>query len=393
MKAVVELLSDLVRIPSPSAVSNRAVVDYAVRILDDLGWTARELPYRDPCGVEKVNCIAAPPGQDASTPDADLVFMCHTDTVPYALDWPRALDPFVAGGHLHGCGSCDVKGFLACILAAVSQADPSRLPGGLRIVMTAEEEIGCVGAAHLIAQGALRPRRIIIGEPTSLHPARAGKGYCLAEITVTGREAHSAHPQQGASAILRAARLITAIEELAVSREQYLDSFFDPPTTTVNIGTIQGGTAKNIVPGTCRFELEWRPIPGESPDTFLPEVVTPAVTKATLEILAAGRKRMSQEGPGLKVEITPRRQQPGFATAADAPLVHTLESLTGRPAVSIPFGSEASLFAPLAEEVVVLGPGDMRTAHSPRECVPIAELEEAVACFAALLRGDSAGAA
>ena len=82
-------------------------------------------------------------------------------------------------------------------------------------MLTAEEEIGCIGAAGLVADNALRPRRMIIGEPTSLHPARAGKGYCLAEVTVWGKEAHSAHPQQGVSAIYNAARLISAIEEFA----------------------------------------------------------------------------------------------------------------------------------------------------------------------------------
>ena len=133
-------------------------------------------------------------------------------------------------------------------------------------VLTAEEEIGCIGASRLVADNALRPRRMIIGEPTSLRPARAGKGYCLAEVTVWGKEAHSAHPQQGVSAIYHAARLITAIEELAGPLATETHSFFEPAFTTVNIGTIEGGTAKNVVPGLCRFQLEWRPIPGQSPN-------------------------------------------------------------------------------------------------------------------------------
>jgi acetylornithine deacetylase len=80
------------------------------------------------------------------------------------------------------------------------------------------------------------------------------------------------------------------------------------------------------------------------------------------------------------------RQQAGFETSADAALVRSIETLTGRPAISIPFGSEASIFAPIAEEVVVFGPGDMRTAHSSRECVPVAELDEAVACLSSLMK-------
>lgn len=204
MTSVVEHLSNLIRIPSNSAVSNRPVVEYAAEILHSLGWTTRALPYRDPQQIEKLNLIAAPPGQNISAHNADLVLMCHTDTVPFAPEWERALDPFISDGHLHGCGACDVKGFLACILAAIS-TEP-RFIDDLRIVLTADEEIGCIGASHLLADNAVRPRRVIIGEPTQLHPARAGKGYCLAEVTVTGKEAHSAHPEQGVSAIYHAAR-------------------------------------------------------------------------------------------------------------------------------------------------------------------------------------------
>jgi acetylornithine deacetylase len=331
------------------------------------------LPYKNTAKVEQVNLIAAPPGQDVAHRDVDLVFMCHTDTVPYAAEWAAALDPLLKDGNLHGCGACDVKGFLACLLAAISQSDPTKLPDGLRLVLTAEEEIGCIGASRLVADNALRPRRMIIGEPTSLRPARAGKGYCLAEVTLRGKEAHSAHPQQGVSAIYSAAKLISAIEEFSAQLAGDTHSFFEPGFTTVNVGTIEGGTAKNVVPGLCRFQLEWRPIPGQPPN---------AVFASTERII----ERLQQSIPQFHAEIKLLRRQPGFETSADAPLVRTAEALTGRSAISIPFGSEASIFSPLAEEVVVFGPGDMRTAHSSREYVPIAELEQAVDCLTALMK-------
>jgi acetylornithine deacetylase len=373
MSSAAEYLADLVRISSPSAVSNRPIVDYAAEALHALGWITRAALYRDPDGVEKVNLIAAPPRQNPSDPAVDLVLMCHTDTVPYAADWPDALNPIVRDGHLHGCGSCDVKAFLACALAAASAIDPSHFLSGLRIVLTADEEIGCMGASHLVADRALHPRRMIIGEPTMLHPARAGKGYCLAEVIVHGREAHSAHPAQGASAICHAARIITAIEDLAAQFAGEQHPFFHPGFTTINIGTIQGGAAKNIVPGLCRFQLEWRPIPGQPADA-----VFHCVTELVANLDAA------QKGP--RSEVRPVRQQPGFETPAASPLVRRMESLSARPAVSVPFGTEASVFAPLAEEIVVFGPGDMRTAHSNRECVPLAELDEAAAMLRALMQ-------
>ncbi|WP_263368832.1 acetylornithine deacetylase [Edaphobacter bradus] len=373
MTTVVEHLENLIRIPSVSSLSNRPVAEYAVRVLNDAHWNTRLMTYVDPAGLEKVNLIAAPHRQDPEDPEADLVFMCHTDTVPYAADWARALDPFVLDGLLYGCGACDVKGFLACLLTAISESHMAELGSGLRLVLTADEEIGCLGVKRFIAADLIKPRRVVIGEPTSLHPARAGKGYCLAEVTILGEEAHSAHPHQGKSAIYGAARFITAIEEHSTQLAAEQNDFFIPGYTTINVGTIMGGTAKNIVPGQCKFQVEWRPLPGASGNSVLQSITRIA-------------ERMKVADPSFKSEIKVLRQQAGFETAEDSHLVRSIETLTQRSATSIPFGSEASVLASVANEVVVFGPGDMRTAHSRRECVPLSELHEAVCCIKSLMQ-------
>ncbi|HTF42601.1 MAG TPA: acetylornithine deacetylase [Terriglobales bacterium] len=372
MKTVVEHLSNLIRIPSPSFLSNRPIIDYAVNALREAQWHSREIIYRDAAGVEKVNLIAAPPEQDLDNITAELALMCHTDTVPYSIDWPQALEPHIADGLLHGCGACDVKGFLACLLTSIAESDSSKLIDGLRLILTADEEIGCVGAAHLVMSRLIKPRRVVIGEPTSLHPARAGKGYCLAEVTVFGEEAHSALPHKGRSAIYRAARLVTAIEEYGSLLAEEQHPLFSPDFTTLNIGTIQGGTAKNIIAGQCKFQLEWRPIPGQAEGT-----VPSAVSRMADSLRGAD--------PNFRYELQTLRHQTGFETAASSKLVRSIEAITGRAATSIPFGSEASLLAPMAEEVVVFGPGDMQTAHSNRECVALNELDEAVECLQSLM--------
>lgn len=374
MTSVAEHLANLVRIPSVSHLSNRPLIEYAVGVLREAQWQTRELPYRDAGGVEKVNLIAAPGGESMIDPAAQMAFFCHTDTVPYAADWAGATDPLVRDGFLHGCGAADVKGFLACLLVAAGES--SKLIPGLRLVLTADEEVGCIGATRLLDSGAIRPRRAVVGEPTSLHPARAGKGYCLADVIVFGQEAHSALPQSGASAIYRAARLISAIEQFAGELENQQHPFFSPPFTTLNVGTIQGGTAKNVIAGECRFQLEWRPIPGQQPGV-VPDIVSALVAKLQIK------------DPGFRSSIDITRQQGGFETPADAPLVRSMQALTGRKPVSIPFGSEASVLAAFAEEVVVFGPGDMRTAHSSRERVPVNELDEGVEILKALMMGES----
>ena len=372
MTTAADHLLNLIRIPSVSSSSNREVIEYARRALCLIGWNTREVMYLDENKIEKVNLIAAPPQQDVTDHLVDLAFVCHTDTVPFASSWRNALSPIIKDGLIYGCGACDVKGFLACLLQAASSPVRGRWIEGLRIVLTADEEIGCLGAKHLLACNALRPKRLVIGEPTSLRVARAGKGYCLSEIIVYGTEAHSAHPDQGVSAIYAASRLIRSIEFLAEELAKETHELFSPSITSLNIGTIQGGTAKNIIPGECRFLIEWRPIPG-LPASRIPDA------------LQAFADELQTQDHRLKVTIHHLRQQSGFETAEDASLVGALVRLTGRPATSIPFGSEASLFAPVAEQTVVFGPGDMRTAHSEREVVSAAELDEAVAILQRLM--------
>ena len=150
------------------------------------------------------------------------------------------------------------------------------------------------------------------------------------------------------------------------------DDLFDPPWTTFNVGVVQGGTAKNIVPGECRFLVEWRPLPDEDSTAAL----------AWLKELAAETER---EYSGCEVRVDGRRAEAGFMYSAESHLVRALADQLGQKPTGIPFGSEATRFAKVADEVVVLGPGDMRTAHSDRECIAIAELEAWAACVRQLL--------
>ena len=310
MTPVVEHLENLIRIPSVSSMSNLPVIEYAEQMLHTAGWQTLRHAYKDAAYEEKINLIAAPPGHAVINSAVDTAFICHTDTVPYASTWAGALSPTEQNGFLHGCGACDVKGFLACLLASAESVD-TQTRANIRIVLTADEEIGCIGAKHLLAANLLQPKRLVIGEPTSLHPARAGKGYCLGRMTVTGKEAHSAHPERGASAINAAAHLLVALEELAAQLTTTSNPFFAPPFTTLNIGTIQGGSAKNIIPGTCSFLVEWRPIPRQA-SSQVPDF---------LEAAIAYQRR---KNPRISYDFIIERQQPVFETPLDSPLVQSI---------------------------------------------------------------------
>ncbi len=293
----------------------------------------------------------------------ELALVGHTDTVPYDPNWTEATNLTERDGKLYGRGSCDTKGFIAAALTAVESIDLSKLKKPLALVFTADEEIGLIGAKQLAQQKALKPRYSIVGEPTSLKPIRAGKGYSLAEVVVKGREAHSAYPALGASAIYRAARLVTRLETIADDLKQLVHPAFDPPFTTLNIGLIRGGSAKNILAGECRFTLEWRPIPTQ-PSSHVLNLVKAAIADE------------QRNDPDFECEIQPTRADFGFETASDSPLISLLEEATGIESGTVAFGTEAAQMMSLGSESVVIGPGDIREAHRTGEFVPVDQLEK-----------------
>jgi acetylornithine deacetylase len=345
---VEEILLELVAIPSVSAMSNAPVIDYAEKHL--AGWRIKRYPYRDAAGVEKINLVATTgPGI------AELALVCHTDTVPYDAEWAEAVQPAIRGGKLYGRGSCDVKGFLACVLASVAKVHVSK---PLAVVLTADEEVGCVGAKFLARKKVLHARHMVIGEPTGLHPVCAGKGYGLAEIVVKGKEAHSAFPSKGRSSIFDAARVVTRLERIAKKLQARKNRAFDPPFTTLNVGLIQGGTAKNIIAGECRITVEWRPVPGQPADW-------------AVELIREALK-------GFDARLYVKRIDPAFEPSATNRLVGMVESLTGRSRTTVSFGTEAAHLSGMTSEVIVFGPGDMTVAHRSGESVAVKDLKECV---------------
>ncbi|HYY97928.1 MAG TPA: acetylornithine deacetylase [Pyrinomonadaceae bacterium] len=367
--SVESTLAELVRIDSRSSKSNGAVVEYALARALAAGMRARVTSYRDDKGVEKFQLLAFAPKE---TDEVELALVGHTDTVPFEASWAEALTLTEHEGRLYGRGSCDTKGFIAAALTAIEGTDVRALRRTLALVLTADEEVGCLGAKRLAESKPFRARHAVVGEPTSLQPVRAGKGYCLADVTVRGREGHSAYPHLGASAIARAARLVTRVEEMAEELKADGHDSFDPPQTTVNVGLIAGGAAKNIIAGECRFTLEWRPVPGQRPERVA-------------ELLAREIEALRAEDDGFDCSVRVLRLDGGVETPADAPLVRALEELTGKAAGTISFGTEAPQLAELGADAVVFGPGDIRVAHRTGEFVPTSELNESAAILRSVI--------
>ncbi|MDT5159124.1 MAG: acetylornithine deacetylase [Acidobacteriota bacterium] len=358
-------LAELVRIDSRSSVSNLELIRHVLPRVEAAGLCARLFPYTDESGVKKFNLVAVHPASIADGDEIELALVGHADTVPFDPAWAEALALTEREGKLYGRGACDTKGFIAAALVAIEETDVRRLARPFAFVLTADEEVGCLGAKRLAESRPFSVRHAVVGEPTSLQPMRAGKGYCLADVTVRGREGHSAYPHLGVSAITRAARLVTRIEQIAEALKREAHEAFDPPHTTINVGLISGGTAKNIIAGVCRFTLEWRPVPGQR-------------AEHVAELFAREVESLRMEEESFDCEMVLTRLDAGMETSADAPLVVALEELTGKAAGTISFGTEAPQLAQLGADAVVFGPGDIRVAHRTGEFVPATELREAV---------------
>ncbi len=373
---VAETLAKLVSIDSVSARSNAEIVEYLAARCEAAGLKLTKFPYIDEAGVEKVNLVAQtsvcdseggliPGSQTEVCATLELALVGHTDTVPYDPSWTGATNLTELDGKLYGRGACDTKAFIAAALTAIDGLDLTQLKRPLALVFTADEEVGCLGAKRLADVNTFRARYAIVGEPTSLQPMRAGKGYCLAEITVRGREAHSAYPAIGVSANLRAARLLIAIERIAEELKEEKQSGFDPPYTTLNVGILRGGTARNIIAGECYFTLEWRPVPNQE-------------TGHVLDLVKRAAAELKTQDPSFDCDINAARADESFETSADSDLVRLLEQSAGEASGAVAFGTEAPQMIALGAEAVVFGPGDIRVAHRTGEFVPIDQLEKCV---------------
>ncbi|MGA9523181.1 MAG: acetylornithine deacetylase [Myxococcaceae bacterium] len=350
-------LADLVAIDSTSTRSNTQIIAYLEERLRSLGFTCERHTYRDSSGTEKVNLLGT---RGEGRPELALVG--HSDCVPFDPAWTDALKLTEANGRLYGRGACDTKGFISAALVALSRFSAAEQKKPLMALFTADEELGCVGAKQLVDAGVGRARFAIVGEPTSLTPIRANKGYCLAEIDVIGKEGHSAYPDTGANAIFHAARFLRRLEDAAshtLRVEQ--DAAFEPPYTTVNVGTIQGGKAKNVIPGLCRFVVEWRPIPSQP-------------VERVSELLQSLAAELRNEDPKVNIEVRLLRMDRGVDTSPDSEVVRFMANESGKTPETVAFGTEAPQLTQLGAQAVVFGPGDIRVAHQTGEFVPVDEL-------------------
>ncbi len=365
----IAILERLVSFESLSGRPTDEIISYVKSYLSDHGINSA-LSY-DTSG-ERANLFAT----IGPETDGGVILNGHTDVVPVAgQQW--ATDPFTLTrkqNRLYGRGSVDMKGFLACVLASVPTWKQADLKKPIHIAFTFDEEIGGFGMPVLLKSLStipFKPQVVIVGEPTEMQLITGHKGGYEMRTEVTGHEVHSCNPTKGVSAISIAMAIINKIEQVGakLAASPYKDSPYEPPYSTFNIGTIEGGMARNATAGQCNFNWELRPMPGEDGKTIIADIETYAIN----ELLPS----MQAINPDTNIKFITEAPVPALddsnATEAAA-LVSQLTGLNSRGVVS--FGSDAGYFSDAGFSTVLFGPGSITRAHKPDEYIEVEELTQ-----------------
>ncbi len=363
-----EMLAKLISFDTTSWKSNLELIDFVRKYLKDHDVSSQVFYNEE---KTKANLLATIGPQDIP----GIILSGHTDVVPVAeQNWSH--DPFdmtEKDGRLYGRGTCDMKGFIACVLAAVPDFAQADLKEPLHLAFSYDEETGCTGVMSLVEYVRampIRSRACIVGEPTNMKVVNSHKGIYHLLTRIYGLEAHSS-TDRGLNAVMYGAEMICFLNKLAEEMKMRapLVEGFDPPYTTVHVGRIKGGTAANITPSYCEFEWDYRPMPGpdqeEVMDRFkahVAENILPSMKTRSVEYARVDTELLS---------IVPTLL-PETGSSAET-LVLALANQNDVSVVS--YGTEAGIFqATGGVPTVVCGPGSILQAHKPDEYIEKSEL-------------------
>lgn len=380
-----ELAMQLIRIPTVSRDSNHAATFFLENWLKEHGFATEVLTYHDFKGVLKSSVIGRR-GPAKST--GGVAYFCHTDVVP-AEGWvgiqesdsqqvpaqpQQPFEPVIMVDRLYGRGACDMKGSAAAFLAAIEKCPVEDQAAPIYVVATADEEVGFYGAADVAARSQLYRQLVeekaagIIGEPTELSVVHAHKGMYVLKATSTGRAAHSS-TREGLNANLAMIDFLYEMKRLhdqTLTDPAWLDARFDPPWISWNIGINDFTHVVNMTPAQSVCTVSFRPMPDQQPDQLVTQV----------EQLAAAC--------GLTFEVI-RRGQPLYLDPA-SPFVKTMCELSGSgSSQTVSYGTDGTMFTEI-EQMIVLGPGSIRQAHTADEFITLEQLQSGAELYSRIIR-------
>jgi acetylornithine deacetylase len=375
-RTTTELLAKLASFDTTSRNSNLALIAFVREYLD-----AQGISYRlstDAAGQKaNIHAIIGPQGPGG------IALSGHVDTVPVdGQAW--SADPFTlrrVDGRLYARGSADMKGFVSACLAAVPDIKARKLARPLHLFISYDEEVGCQGAQRLLQdldESGLKPALCVVGEPSGMQPILAHKGKLNLRVNVRGLTGHSSEPGKGVNAIHAAGEALAyvAAEARRLAKDGPFEAGFDPPHTTIHVGTVQGGTILNIIPERCEFVMEWRSIPGDDATRhvermrqFVADSIEPAMHAVNANT-------------GFDFEVL--TLMPGLSLAADHELTAIVKQLTGSNSTGkVSYGTEGGYYQGAGIPTIVCGPGHIAQAHQPDEWIAQEQLD---ACDAFIRR-------
>ena len=370
-KDSLKILSDLIAFKTVSGEDNNSLINYCDEILKKLGATSFKT-FDD--AKKRVNLFATIKSKKPNG-KKPVILSGHTDVVPVSKSW--STDPFKAtikDDKLFGRGSCDMKGFIACTLAYAPIYAKENLNRDIHFSFTFDEETACQGAPLLIKE--LKNRGIndgicIVGEPTNMKIIDAHKGCYEYTTYFEGLAGHGSAPEKGVNAVEYATRYISKLMDLREILKSKVpkNSVFDPPYTTIGIGGISGGIARNVIADKCRVDWEMRPVIKEDGE-FVHNELNEFVNK---ELLPEMKKIFPKSS--IKKEII--GEIIGFNKVSKSEACEFISNLTGdnsREVVS--FGTEAGLFQEIGISTVVCGPGSIEQAHKVDEFIALDQIKK-----------------
>ena len=378
LNAAIDELRTLVAFDTTSRNSNIDLIDYVEARLIALGARCQRIASPDG-QKENLHAVFGP------EVDGGVVLSGHTDVVPVDGQ-PWTTDPWELtekDGLLYGRGTCDMKGFSACILALAPKIAAADLKKPVHIALSYDEEVGCLGAPAMIDEimkGDFKPRTVVVGEPTDMKVVTAHKGLFSMVVKLRGKEAHSSLVNDGACAVTHAIPLMQYLYDQAEALKAAApaDSPFDPPHGTLTIGEMKGGTALNILALDAEFGALMRPCPWDDPQ---------AIEAGLRERAAEIEAKMRTSAPDASVTVEIRSSVPAFAPEMEGAGEELARKLTGDNSTRVvSYGTEAGQFQAAGLSVVVCGPGSIEQAHQPDEFVAIDQLDQCCVFMEKLVR-------
>ena len=373
------LMTKLISFPTVSRDSNLPLVDWVESYLDSHGIPAHRV--YDETGEKAA--LFAHVGPDV---EGGIVLSGHTDVVPVdGQAWDT--DPWTViekDGKYFGRGTCDMKGFDALSIWALVEAHHRGVTRPLQLALSYDEEVGCLGAPPMIdrmVETLPKASAVIVGEPSMMNAVTAHKGGLGLNTRIKGYEVHSSLMHTGVSAIMYGARLIEWANQTnaasAAAEPSPVAAMFEPTFTTVHIGTIEGGTADNITAKDCRFSVDMRVLPDESPEQW---------REIYVEQVAGVVADMKAVHPDTDIEVDTTFWVPGLRPEEDGEAERIVRQITGDNGEHVvSYGTEAGQFQERDYLVVICGPGSIEQAHQPNEFIEVAQFKSGAAFLERML--------